>query len=337
MGTREMEVGSRMKVMEDPFHLPEGMKNPVVAIGVFDGAHLGHQRILGEVASRARGMAGTAILLSFSPHPQKVIASGEAPQLLQTFDQQAEILAGSGIDVFLRLPFTRRLSLLSPAEFVGEVLLRIGPREVHVGENFRFGHRRAGDAATLRSLGGEHGFAVVGHEPVLFRGVRVSSTRIRRLLSAGRVHLAGRLLGRPYEVRGGVVKGARKGVRLGFPTANLKVDNELIPATGVYATRAVVNGKTWVGATNIGFRPTLQGFREPEPTVETHLLDFSGDLYGQSLALQFCRRVREERRFDGWEALIDRIGRDILWIRRYSERAAARMGEGEKGIGPSRG
>jgi riboflavin kinase / FMN adenylyltransferase len=322
-----------MKVFDDPIHLPERMAYPVVAIGVFDGVHLGHQRILGEVAARAREMAGTAILLSFFPHPQKVISSGQAPPLLQTFDQQAEILAGAGIEIFLRFPFTRRLSLLSPADFVRDILLRLRPREVHVGENFRFGHRRAGDAEMLRHLGDRHGFAVYGYEAVLFRGIRVSSTRIRDLLSAGRVNLAGRLLGRPYEVRGSVVKGARKGVRLGFPTANLKVDNELIPATGVYATRALVNGGEFVGATNIGFRPTLRGYREPEPTVETHLLDFAGDIYGQPLWLRFCCRVRDERRFDALDALIDRIDRDILWIRRYWERVSTPRVDREKSGG----
>jgi len=176
-----------------------------MAIGVFDGVHLGHREVLREVVERARARSGTAVVLSFSPHPQKVISSAQAPPLLQTFDQQAEMLEWLGVDLFIRLPFTRRLSLLTPRDFVRDVLVRSGIREVHVGENFRFGHRRAGDFATLLRLGQEFGFRVREAPIVQFRGQRVSSTWIRNSLAAGRVSLAKRLLGRPYEVRGSVV------------------------------------------------------------------------------------------------------------------------------------
>jgi riboflavin kinase/FMN adenylyltransferase len=157
----------------------------------------------------------------------------------------------------------------------------------------------------------------------------VSSTALRALIREGRVGLAKRLLARPYEIRGSIVKGARRGIQLGFPTANLKPDNELCPATGVYVTRAFVNGSELLGATNIGFRPTIQGFREPEPTIETHLLDFSGDLYGQSMKLQFCFRIRPERRFESVEALIQRIRKDILWVEKYSKKTSPVLSEGK--------
>jgi riboflavin kinase / FMN adenylyltransferase len=310
-----------MQVFESVDSLAPADRVPRIgAIGVFDGIHIGHQRILRRVVDRARSVNGESIVLSFFPHPQKVIASGSAPPLLQTFEQQAELLAAVGIDVFLRLPFTRRLSLKRPREFVEDILDRVGFKEIHVGGNFRFGHRRAGDFERLVELGEEFGFRAVQTEAVDFRGERVSSTRVRREVQAGRVALVKRLLGRPYAIRGTVVKGAQRGARLGFPTANLLPENELIPATGVYVSRARIAQGEFLGATNIGYRPTVQGYREPQPTVETHLLEFSGDLYGQCLEIEFCQRLREERRFDGLEALIAQVGRDMLWSARYARR-----------------
>lgn len=321
-----------MQVVSDLARITPPLAHPVMAIGVFDGVHRGHRAVLGEVVEKARAHGGTAVVLSFYPHPQKVIASSEAPPLLQTFDQQAEMLEKLGIDLFIRLPFTRRLSLLSPEEFVRDVLVRTGIREVHVGGNFRFGHRRAGDFSTLSQLGDEWGFQVCRAPIVLFRGTRISSTLIRSHLKAGRVHLARRLLSRPYEIRGSIVKGAMRGEKLGFPTANIRTDNELIPATGVYATRATVDGKRFVGATNIGFRPTLHGFSERETTIETHLLGFSGDIYGRGMSLEFCFRIRGERRFENVEALIQQIREDILWIEKYDRRIERQLSAGEQEI-----
>lgn len=309
-----------MQVISDLDQIAFPLPHPVLAIGVFDGVHLGHRKVLQEVVERAHAQNGTAAVLSFFPHPQKVIASSDAPPLLQTFDQQAEVLERLGIDLFIRLPFTRRLSMLSPREFARNILVKTGIREVHVGGNFRFGHRRAGDFSTLSRLGEEFDFRVRKAPIVLFRGTRVSSTLIRGHLTSGAVHLAKRLLSRPYEIRGSIVKGARRGVALGFPTANIRSDNELIPAIGVYATRATIDGKRFTGATNIGFRPTVHGFAERKPTIETHLLGFDGDLYGRDMKLEFCCRIRGERRFENVEALIRRIRKDILWIERYHRR-----------------
>jgi riboflavin kinase/FMN adenylyltransferase len=312
----------RMKVITSLDQLEEPLPYPVMAIGVFDGVHLGHQRIIRTVVAQAEKMNGTPILLSFDPHPQKVIASGEAPALIQTFPQRAEILETLGIRVFIRCPFTRQLSLLSPAEFVQEVICSHGIREIHVGDNFRFGHRRSGDFNTLLSLAAFHRFDVFKTERVLFRNERVSSTRIRRILTQGQVAVAKRLLGRPYQIRGTVVQGARKGGQFGFPTANLATENELIPRVGVYATRASVNGRSYPAATNIGFRPTIHGYSEPKSTIEAHLLDFSGDLYGQDLSIDFCLRLRDEKKFDGLDELLRQIKMDIHRLKWYAERAA---------------
>jgi riboflavin kinase/FMN adenylyltransferase len=212
------------------------------------------------------------------------------------------------------------LSLYHPEEFVERILLPIGTREVHVGANFRFGHRRRGNLDTLRELGTQFDFEVFVTETVSFRGQRISSTRIRNLLKQGRVAPAKRLLGRPYEIEGAVVRGAEKGAQLGFPTANLRTDNELIPATGVYVTRTSISGGVHLGATNIGYRPTLYQELEPVPTVETHLLDFEGDLYGQEMRLEFCYRLRGEQKFSSLEHLVRQIGVDLRRTREYAAR-----------------
>jgi riboflavin kinase/FMN adenylyltransferase len=288
-----------------------------MAIGVFDGVHCGHQKILRQIVERARRQEGSALLLSFDPHPQKVISSGDAPPLLQTPRQRYELLADLGVDVLLRLPFTRHLSLMKPDEFAREILVKLGIREIHVGSNFRFGHRRTGDFSALRWLGQTLGFDVHRVGRVLFRGERISSTRIRGLIRSGRVALAKRLLGRPYQIQGTVVRGAGRGRALGFPTANLESENELAPATGVYSTRVRLNGQSYVGATNVGYRPTMYGDSETKPTIETHLLDFEGNLYGKPIQLDFCIRLRKEKRYESVDVLKRQIQLDIERCRKY--------------------
>jgi len=222
-----------------------------------------------------------------------------------------------GVDVFINLAFTRELSLLAPEQFVRDVLHSHGIREILVGTNFRFGHRRAGDFKTLEALAAPLGIRVEGIAPVVFRAIRISSTRVRNGLAEGRVSLARRLLGRPYEVRGTVIRGAGRGRELGFPTANLKSDNELIPAPGVYAGQARLGKERHPCVINIGFRPTLYRRRSAMPLVEAFLLDFSSDLYGISIGLEFCLRLRAERKFDSVDQLKNQIERDVLITRQY--------------------
>ncbi len=260
---------------------------------------------------------GTAVVLTFRPHPQKVISSGDAPPLLQTDEQKIELLERGGIEVVVRIPFTRKLSLSSPRQFVESVLDHRGIREVHVGSNFRFGHRRAGDFQLLRELAGECGIRVEGIEQVRMGQGRISSTMIRENLGLGRVEEASSMLGRPYEIRGTVVKGAGRGGRLGFPTANLQVWNELIPAVGVYVTQVQLDGAPIGSVTNIGFRPTLTPGTDPLPVVESHILDFNGNLYGQPLRLRFLKPLRPEEKFDNVEKLQHQVQRDIQNARDY--------------------
>lgn len=310
-----------MQVVSHPHDLPAEIPYPVLAIGVFDGLHLGHQEILRGVVHRARERRGTSILLSFTPHPQKVISSGDAPRLLQTSEQKREILRHLGIDFYIRLPFTRRLSLYSPDEFVARTLAPVKVREVHVGRNFRFGHRRSGDFNTLQELGNEYSFKVFGVDAVHFRGQRISSTRIRHLLEGGRVELAGRLLGRPYEIRGTVIRGSRLGTDLGFPTANIKSENELTPGTGIYAGQVSLDRERFLGAVSIGYRPTIHPANQGDPVIEAYLIDYDGNLYGRRLQLRFCAKLRDEEKFSNLDQLRERIAVDVRRIRKYYNRS----------------
>ncbi len=318
-----------MRTIEELEDWPRDLPHPVMTIGVFDGVHRGHQTILRTVLERARHTGGTSLVLSFDPHPQKVIRPAEAPRLLQTREQKAELLDRLGVDYLIRLPFTRRLSLLDPEQFARQILHHHGIREIWVGGNFRFGHRRSGDFRTLQQLGEKLGFTVREVPPVQVRGFRVSSTLIRRALEEGRASLARHLLGRAYEVRGMVVRGEARGAGLGFPTANLHPENELIPARGVYRTRVRVHGAAYDSVTNIGVRPTLEQRSPEQPVIETHLLGYRGDLYGQPLALEFWQHARAERKFASVEELKEQIGKDVRRARRYFARVS-RLREGAR-------
>ncbi len=314
-----------MRIVDNFAHFPESLNYPVMTIGVFDGVHRGHQVILRQVVKRAQEREGTSILLTFSPHPQKIISPNNAPPLLQTEHQKNRILVELDLDMIVCLPFTRKLSLLTPAEFAHQILHNHGIREIHVGRNFRFGHRRAGDIETLKSLGPEFRFGVYEIEPVYFRGTRISSSYIRNSLREGRVALVRRLLERPYQIQGTVVRGSGKGAELGFPTANLDPENELIPANGVYATLAHLNGNTYPSVTNVGVRPTLHERPQGSPVVEPHLLDFKENIYGSSMKLDFCFRLRAEKKFTGVDELKKQIGRDVEATRKYLRRVLGRV------------
>jgi riboflavin kinase/FMN adenylyltransferase len=312
-----------MITVHDLSEIRTSLTYPVLSIGAFDGIHRGHQAIIRFLVNLAREKQGTAIVLSFSPHPQRIITPATAPPLLQMPEQNEKILKEMGVEVLVRFPFSREISLLPPERFVTEVLFRWDLREIVVGSNFRFGHKRSGDCETLARLCKQREIPVHAIEPVHFRGVRISSTRVRGLLLDGRVALARRMLNRPYELRGTVVRGAGNGVILGFPTANLEPQNELTPAVGVYAGRAHLPGRLQPCVINIGFRPTLYKRSEGAPVVEAHLLDFSGDLYGTTISLDFCTRLRAEKRFESLDSLKKQIAKDIDLARKY----LARQGE----------
>jgi riboflavin kinase / FMN adenylyltransferase len=289
---------------------PPEWRQPVVAVGNFDGLHRGHQKILERVSRQAAERNATPVVMTFDPHPPRVVRPDKAPPLLMTTAQKLDALSHAGVGGAAVVRFTRELSQWDPERFVRTVLvdwLRVA--EVWVGGNFLFGRDRSGNFSLLRALGLQYGFRAEKIDPVRYKEFVVSSTRIRRLVAEGRVDEAGALLGHHYVVEGLVVRGDGRGRGLGFPTANLETANELLPPDGVYAAAAVVDGIIHAAVANIGVRPTVTaGDRR---VVEIHLLEFEGDLYGASVRLAFVQRLRDERAFPDVDALRAQIGADV--------------------------
>lgn len=298
-------------------------RNSTVCIGNFDGVHEGHRALLYRNLEISRQMRTTPSVLTFDPHPTKVVAPHRAPRLLTTVDQRAELLERNGIEQLFVLPFDRTFSELRPDQFVKTVLVdAIGARAVLVGENFRFGHKQSGDVETLRALGEQFGFRTEIVLGVTMRGRFVSSSAVRDTIDAGNISLANRFLGRPYSVDGAVVSGFGIGSKQTVPTINLDTQAEVLPACGVYITRTHdldAVGRRWPSITNVGFRPTFDGDRL---TIETYLLaPLDGDTPVR-IRLEFLRRVREERKFDSPEALKAQILRDVSRANAYFRRTS---------------
>lgn len=308
-----------MDVAYFPDDPPPRWPHPVLAIGNFDGLHRGHQKIVDRVRRGAGERGGTPVVLTFDPHPPRVIRPDKAPPLLMTPAQKLEALDRAGIRGAAIVRFTPELSRWEPDRFVTTVLvdwLRVA--EVWVGADFLFGRDRTGNFSLLRLLGAQHGFRVEKIDPVRYKDFVVSSTRIRRLVSDGRVDEAGALLGRPYSIDGQVVRGSGRGRRLGFPTANLTTENELVPPHGVYATLATLDGIVHPAVANVGVRPTFGpgGAR----TIEAHVLDLDREVYGARLRLGFVLRLRDERAFPDEAALCAQMAADVQRARRLFDR-----------------
>ena len=294
---------------------PSRWMSPVLALGNFDGLHRGHQKIIERVRRSAADRNGAALVLTFDPHPPRVVRPDKAPPLLMTMPQKLDGLSRAGLTGTAVVRFTEAFSQWSPDAFVRQVLVEwLRVSEVWVGADFLFGHERAGTFSVLRALGAQYGFRAEKIDPVRYKEFVVSSTRIRRLVAEGRVDEAGALLGHHYAIGGTVVHGAARGRLLGFPTANLSTDNELVPPTGVYATAAEIGGTRWPAVTNIGARPTFQP--AGAVTIETHVLGLDADVYGAPLSLSFIQRLRDERRFPDVDALKEQIQADVRRARR---------------------
>ena len=295
----------------------------VLTLGVFDGLHLGHQLIMQTVVERARAVGAVPTVITFDPHPRAVLHPQSAPPLLQTFDQKIEALGVLGIEQTIVLRFTREFASVRAHDFLADVVMdRLHAREVYLGKGFAFGHKREGNIELLRRLGGELGF-VAGEVPeVRLRGRRVSSSKIRELLTNGQVNLARRMLGRPYGVEARVEHGSERGHKLGFPTANLHPHNRVIPRNGVYVTGTLIEGHWRRSVTNVGVRPTFGD--ATEPAVETFVMNWDGDLYGDVVRVRFLHRLRDERKFNSIEQLKTQISRDVSRANSYFERAATK-------------
>jgi riboflavin kinase/FMN adenylyltransferase len=298
---------------------PSWIAHPVLALGNFDGLHRGHLKIIERVKRGAIEHGGTPMAMTFDPHPPRIVRPDKAPPLLMTTEQRVAAIADAGIQCVAIVRFTREMSLWDPETFVRTVLvdwLRVA--EVWVGANFLFGHDRTGNFTTLRSLGQRYGFRADKIDPVRYKEFVVSSTRIRRLVSEGRMDEAAALLGRQYSIDGLVVEGRRRGREIGFPTANLQTANELLPPNGVYATTLTIGRDVRASVTNIGVRPTFGDGMDT--TIETHVLAHQQDLYGQRVRLGFVQRLRDERRFEDVDALRAAIEADTRRATRLFER-----------------
>jgi len=318
-----------MKIITDLNQLDQLLRNPVLTIGNFDGVHKGHRALFEKVRARARHLDGQSVVMTFDPHPIKVMRPESAPPLITPTTQKLELIAQMGMDFILCLPFTREFASISADDFVRDILLgRLGIREMVVGYDYSFGSGREGDISLLRKMGDELGFRVHVVNPITIDGMLVSSTSIRNLVREGDLEGARKLLGRDYQISGTVVKGMNRGGRLlGFPTANIEPLDELVPREGVYAVTVVVDGTHYDGVTNIGNNPTFANrFR----SIETHILDFSGDIVGENIRVIFLERLRDEKAFGSLEELMDQIGKDVRRARGIFESRAGgrRVGSG---------
>ena len=293
-------------------------RRAVLSVGNFDGLHLGHQKILRQVIACAQQQKAIAGVITFDPHPLKVLRPGNAPPLVETIGQRIERFAAIGLEAALVLRFDRALAELTPEQFVRGVLVdELKTAEVLVGENFRFGHRQQGHVDTLRDLGLRFGFSVQIVEPVIIDNEFVSSSAVRSAIAEGRVSHAAHLLGRPFTLTGEIVRGAGRGSTVLFPTLNLAPAQELLPKVGVYATETWVEGRWHRSATNVGFRPTFDGTLLG---IESHLFDFSREVTKGPMEVRFCERLRDERKFSGAAELRAQIAADLRDVREYFRR-----------------
>jgi riboflavin kinase / FMN adenylyltransferase len=294
--------------------LPSGWGRCVVTMGVFDGVHRGHQQLIGRAVQRAGETGLPSVVLTFDPHPSEVVRPGSHPPILTPLRRKAEILEDLGVDVLCVMPFTPEFARLEPNEFVHLVLVeKLLAAAVVVGENFRFGHKAAGDLDQLRTLGRTFGFATEGVALLHDDEVTLSSTFVRSSIDAGEVARAAEALGRPHRVDGIVVRGAGRGRQLGYPTANVRSDRHVaVPADGVYAGHVLLGDRKLVAAISVGTNPTFEG---RERTVEAYILDFDEDIYGMDIGVDFVEKVRGQVKFDGIEPLIEQMAKDVDQIR----------------------
>lgn len=310
-----------MQAIRDAMTSTELPRGVIATIGNYDGIHIGQQSVLDMVTGRAREVGAPSAVITFDPHPLSVVRPEEAPPRLVTQDQKEALLAAAGVDYVLTIRFSHEFSNTRARTFVRDFLHgQLAALELYVGSNFTFGRRREGNMALLREMGTSCGFVAVEIDEVRSGGERVSSSRIRSLVLEGRIAEANDLLGRPYTMTGTIARGDRMGQRLGWPTINLAPDNELYPHNGVYVTKVYFPSfeATFRSVTNIGTRPTV--YENYRRVIESHILDFSSDVYGERVDLSFCRHLREEKLFSSMMDLSAQIGRDADAAREYFRR-----------------
>lgn len=306
-----------MKTYYDLSEYRESLPHPVVTMGNFDGIHRGHQEIFRILKREAETHRGTAIVITFFPHPLKVLSPERAPRLITNLKDRIELMQCCGVGHVLCLPFTQEFAGWDAERFIREILTqKIGTRKVLVGEDFRFGRNRQGDIAFLEEKGKPYRYTVQRINPVQVDGLEVSSTRIRQFIQGGRIRESAKMLGRPYSISGTVVQGDRRGRTLGFPTANLATEAELLPPNGVYAVWVILGDNRRPGVASLGVKPTFSG---RQFSIEAHIFDFDAEIYGATLRMEFIEWIREERSFPDARALAEQIDRDARQARRILE------------------
>ena len=307
-----------MELIKNIDNIEKPYKNAVITIGNFDGVHIGHQALFHEVVEKAESLDGTSIVMTFEPHPVRVLKQNGHLPLITLYEQKVELIENSGVDVLICVPFTKEFAAISAKEFVEDILIKsIGMKAIVVGKDYTFGKNREGDIDLLKIYAKNLGFEVIVADWIQTSKNgpgRISSTRTRELVMAGKVDEAQKLLGRYYQLRGIVTAGRNRGGRLlGFPTANINLHDELCPKNGVYAVTVDCMGKTFQGVANIGYSPT---FDDHVFSVEVHILDFNENIYGQNIRVNFVQRIRDEEKFSNISELSDEIKKDIVKARR---------------------
>jgi riboflavin kinase/FMN adenylyltransferase len=306
-----------LKTVEILRHLDQqepSISNPVVTMGSFDGLHLGHRALLDRVVQQARTTGGKSVVLTFEPHPLTVLAPARAPRLILSHKDKTLLLRAYGVDVLIIQSFNADFARVEAKDFIDDFLgARLKARQVWVGKDFGFGRGRKGRVEDLMQWGADKGFTVGVMDAVTLDGVRVSSSLIRQLIESGDIAKANRFLGRAHFVSGRVVYGRQRGKAMGFPTANIRSRTEVVPGTGIYATFLEAGERLWESVTSVGYNPT---FGPGPKTIECHAMDFSGDLYQESVRLYFVERIREERNFANIHLLVEQIQKDIAAARK---------------------
>ncbi len=303
-----MNVINNLKEIKQPFI------NSVVTIGNFDGVHKGHQAIFHQVIEKAESIKGTSVAITFEPHPVKILKKNDPPPLITLYEQKVELIAKTGLDILICIPFNKEFAAISADQFLEEILVKkIGTRAIVIGKDYSFGKNRKGNITYLTENADRLGYEVIVTDwiPVKYNiDGRISSTRVREVVMDGKVEDAVALLGRHYQIRGKVLAGRNRGGRLlGFPTANINIVDELCPKTGVYAVTVECSDGHYKGVANIGYSPT---FDDHVFTIEVHLLDFNNDLYGQDIRVNFIKRIRDEKKFSNIDELAQQIQNDII-------------------------
>jgi len=307
-----------MRVIRSLEEIDQPFERAVLTVGNFDGVHLGHQALFHTVIEKAEAIDGTSAAMTFEPHPMKVLRPGYHPPLITMLEQKIELIERTGLDALIVVPFNRRFAALSPREFVEDVLIRrIGMAAMVVGSDYTFGRYRAGNVQQLRNFSELFDFDLIVSDWIQIvkdNSKRISSTKIREMVTAGRVDRAPDMMGRYYQIRGRVTTGRNRGGKLlGFPTANVNLQDELCPGSGIYAVTVERNGRLYDGVANIGYSPT---FDDHIFTIEVHILDFDENIYGEKIRVNFIQRIRDEKKFDGISELSEQIRRDVEVARR---------------------